>query len=92
MLTDAGLANLKGLTNLSKLSLVRTQVTDAGVKVLDPKICFGKPIVEKAGIATAILAGAFHANSHDAGVVADWYGVQQTQVLAAVDFERSLVA
>jgi uncharacterized protein (DUF433 family) len=60
--------------------------------VLDPAICLGKPIVEKVGVATGILAAAFHANGRDAGIVADWYGVQQTDVLAAVSFEQSLVA
>ena len=60
--------------------------------VLDPLICLGKPIVEKPGIATAILAASFQANNQDAGVVADWYGVQQSQVLGAVEFERSLAA
>jgi uncharacterized protein (DUF433 family) len=60
--------------------------------VLDPMICLGKPIVERVGIATGILAAAFQANNQDAGVVADWYGVQARDVLAAVNFERSLVA
>jgi hypothetical protein len=41
--------------------------------VLDPNICQGKPVVEKAGIATAILASSFQVNGEDAGVVADWY-------------------
>jgi uncharacterized protein (DUF433 family) len=60
--------------------------------VLDPNICLGKPVVEKAGIATAILASSFQANGEGAGVVADRYGVQQSHVLAAVEFERSLAA
>ena len=60
--------------------------------VLDPLICLGKPIVEKPGIATAILAASFQANNQDAGVVADWYGVQQSQVCSAVESERSLAA
>ncbi len=73
-------------TRLAKKWFVTDQV------VLDPMICLGKPIVEKAGIATAILAASFQANDQDAGIVADWYGVQQGQVLAAVEFERSLAA
>ena len=60
--------------------------------VLDPNICLGKPFVENAGIATAILAASFQANGEDAGVVADWYRVRQSHVLAAVEFERSLAA
>ena len=73
-------------TRLAKKWFITDQV------VLDPMICLGKPIIEKAGIATAILAASFQANEQDAGVVADWYGVQQSQVLAAVEFERSLAA
>ncbi len=73
-------------THLAKKWFVTDQV------VLDPNICLGKPVVAKAGIATAILASSFHANGEDAGVVADWYGVQQSHVLAAVEFERSLAA
>ena len=33
-ITDAGLAHLKGLTKLKRISLEETQVTDAGVKAL----------------------------------------------------------
>jgi uncharacterized protein (DUF433 family) len=60
--------------------------------VVDPAICLGKPIVSEVGIATAVLAAAFHANRRDAEVVADWYNIHSKHVLAAVEFERSLVA
>ena len=57
--------------------------------VLDPLICLGKPIVEEVGIATGILDAAFRANHNDAGIVADWYGVQERRVLAAVEFSEA---
>jgi uncharacterized protein (DUF433 family) len=60
--------------------------------VLDPMICLGKPIVEKVGVATGILAASFQANHQDSSVVAARYGVQRCHVLAAVEFEHSLVA
>jgi uncharacterized protein (DUF433 family) len=64
----------------------------ADLVVIDPTICFGKPIVEVVGIPTAILAAAYVANDQDAGVVADWYNVQKRYVMAAVDFEQRLAA
>src|SRR5439155_19374233 len=57
------------LTLLAK----KWRITD--MVVIDPGICFGKPIVEAAGIATAILAASFFANRQDADLVADWYNV-----------------
>jgi uncharacterized protein (DUF433 family) len=64
----------------------------ADMVVIDPAICLGKPIIGEVGIATSILAGAYHANKNDAEVVADWYNIHSKHVIAAVDFERSLVA
>ncbi len=55
--------------------------------VLDPAICFGKPIVQAVGKPTAVLAAAWKANKEDAELVADWYGVKVDHVLAAVRFE-----
>jgi uncharacterized protein (DUF433 family) len=60
--------------------------------VLDPAICFGKPVVEPAGIPTAILAAAYFANGKDAEAVGDWYNVAPDYVLAAVEFERNMAA
>jgi uncharacterized protein (DUF433 family) len=64
----------------------------ANMVVIDPQINFGKPIVEEIGISTAILAGAYEANCQDAESVASWYRIHSKHVLAAVEFERSLVA
>ncbi len=60
--------------------------------VIDPGICLGKPIIEGIGIATAVLAASYEANGRDAELVADWFRVHPTHVLAAVDFERTLAA
>jgi uncharacterized protein (DUF433 family) len=60
--------------------------------VIDPAICFGKPIVEPVGITTAVLATAYHANGGDAELVADWYDVHSSHILAAVQFEKTIAA
>jgi uncharacterized protein (DUF433 family) len=60
--------------------------------VVDPAICFGRPVVEAAGVATTILAAAYQANDRDADLVADWYNVHPGHVLAAVQFETSMAA
>ena len=60
--------------------------------VIDPELCLGKPTVREIGMATAVLAAAFTANEEDAEIVADWYGISPSHVLAAVDFKARLVA
>jgi uncharacterized protein (DUF433 family) len=60
--------------------------------VIDPKIRFGKPVVEGTGIATSVLRDSFFANGEDAGFVARWFGIKPGQVQAAVDFENDLAA
>lgn len=60
--------------------------------VIDPSICFGKPIVEAVSIPTAILASAYRANDQDEELVGEWYNVHPKYVLAAVAFEDSMAA
>lgn len=60
--------------------------------VLDPQICFGSPIIDLAGIPTSILARAYDANGKDAATVAQWYGVDESAVLAATEFESRFAA
>ena len=60
--------------------------------VIDPSICFGKPIVSEVGMATSILATAYDANGKNAEVVAGWYDIHAKHVIAAVDFEQSFAA
>jgi uncharacterized protein (DUF433 family) len=64
----------------------------ADLVVIDPAICFGKPMIEGVGINTAVLAACYEANDHDAELVADWFKVHSKHVIAAVDFERKLAA
>jgi uncharacterized protein (DUF433 family) len=64
----------------------------ADLIVIDPAICFGKSVVEGTGIATSILAASYEANDQDAELVADWFRVHPKHVIAALEFERSLVA
>ena len=60
--------------------------------VIDPAICFGKPIIEAAGITTRVLAAAYRANDGETAVVARWYDVEEKHVLAAVEFEDRVAA
>jgi uncharacterized protein (DUF433 family) len=60
--------------------------------LVDPTVCFGKPIVEDVGIATNVLASAYYANNENAELVADWFNVHQKHVLAAVQFEACRAA
>lgn len=64
----------------------------ARMVVIDPRICFGKPIVEEYSIPTAVLADAYQANDQDAERVADWFNVNAEHVLAAVEFESNMAA
>lgn len=64
----------------------------ARLVVIDPRISFGKPIVEEYSIPTAVLADAYQANDQDAERVADWFNVNAEHVLAAVEFESNMAA
>jgi uncharacterized protein (DUF433 family) len=64
----------------------------ARLVVIDPRICFGKPIVEAYSIPTTVLADAYQANGQDAERVADWFNVNAEHVLAAVEFESNMAA
>ena len=60
--------------------------------VLDPRICFGSPVVSEENIPTYILNAEYHANKKDVDKVATWYKVRPETVLAAVSFESRLAA
>jgi uncharacterized protein (DUF433 family) len=55
--------------------------------VLDPRVCFGQPIVEPVGITTYVLTAFYLANGRNAQKVANWYEIEEEHVLAAVEFE-----
>ena len=60
--------------------------------VIDPQRAFGRPIINSAGVPTAVLAAAYQAEGQDADVVAHWYDLPKAAVLKAVAFERRLAA
>ncbi len=60
--------------------------------VLNPKLHFGRPVVDTACLPTSLLAAAYKANGRDAECVADWHGTTVAQVAAAVHFEQQFQA
>jgi uncharacterized protein (DUF433 family) len=75
-----------------KVSLLARRWRITPKVVIDPEICFGAPVIEAAGIPTAILAAAYEANKHNAELVARWYNVRPQHILAAADFESTRAA
>lgn len=73
-----------------KLLAVRWHI--AQEVVVDPAICFGKPILEEVSIPTVVLFDAYRANNNDAELVGRWYKVRAEQVDAAVRFEERMAA
>lgn len=59
----------------------------APLVVLNPRVCFGQPIVEPVGITTYVLAAFYLANGRNAKRVANWYEVEEKHVMAAVEYE-----
>ena len=57
-----------------------------GRVILDPKRSFGRPIMEKSGVPTDVLAAA-SCSWRDTEKVARWYEVEVDEVRAAVKFE-----
>lgn len=58
--------------------------------LIDPKLAFGHPVAERTGITTFVLANQYAANGENAAVVADLYGVGESDVLNAVRFEGAM--
>jgi uncharacterized protein (DUF433 family) len=59
----------------------------APLVVLDPTVCFGKPIIEPIGITTHVLAASYYANGQNAKAVASWFEIKEIHVRAAVEYE-----
>ena len=59
--------------------------------VLNPKRCFGQPIVAREGVPTNILARAYRAE-RSFSRVARWYDVSERAVRDAVEYETTLTA
>jgi uncharacterized protein (DUF433 family) len=60
--------------------------------VLDPRVCFGKPVVEAVSITTYALAASYFGHGQNAKAVADWYEIKEQYVMAAVEFEARFAA
>ncbi|MBI2421495.1 MAG: DUF433 domain-containing protein [Candidatus Hydrogenedentes bacterium] len=58
--------------------------------VIDPRVFFGKPVIEGSRISTYTLAREYIANGNDSDIVADLYDVSSLQVLSAFEFERDM--
>ena len=58
--------------------------------IIDPGRQRGKPVVESAGIPTAVLDAAYKANGNNAKTVAHWYGITREEVRLALAFERDI--
>ncbi|MCH8966383.1 MAG: hypothetical protein IID43_01775 [Planctomycetes bacterium] len=58
--------------------------------VIDPKISLGKPVVESTGKTTFVIANCYVANDKDAGLVAELFDVEESDVLNAFSFEQQL--
>lgn len=61
-----------------------------GRVVLDPRCSFGRAIVKRGMVPTAVLRNAWKSHDEDAAGVAAWYGVEAEDVRSAVAFEVSL--
>lgn len=59
---------------------------------IKPTVGFGKPVIENTGITTYVVANQFRANGRNAGLVARLFGISETDVLNAVQFEERLLA
>lgn len=57
--------------------------------VVDPKVAFGKPIVESKGVPSALIYSDY-LNFQDAAEVAEEYGLSEADTLAAIGFELEL--
>lgn len=64
---------------------------ESGV-VVDPLVGYGVPVIDGTGTSTTVLRRMWEMEGHNTRAVADWYGLPETEVEAAVQFEVSLAA
>ncbi|MEA2711172.1 MAG: hypothetical protein QOF78_3773 [Phycisphaerales bacterium] len=58
--------------------------------VMNPRLSFGKPVVQNTGVSTYIIARQYVANNKDAALVARLFKITEAGVLNAYQFENSL--
>jgi uncharacterized protein (DUF433 family) len=63
-----------------------------GLVLLDPLISFGQPVLTERRIPTYALWDQFVGENRDLEKVADWFGINTDEVLAAVRYEERLAA
>ncbi|MFN0010929.1 MAG: hypothetical protein ACKVS8_04710 [Phycisphaerales bacterium] len=61
-----------------------------GRVVIDPLVCFGKPVGSRSGVPVAILAS--HAARHGVPTTVRWYGVDSQEVQDALRFSERIAA
>jgi uncharacterized protein (DUF433 family) len=62
-----------------------------GGVVIDPRIAFGKPVVDRANVPTEVIRDQARA-ARNLEAVASWYGLTTKQVRNALDYEQQLAA
>ncbi len=78
---------LKHVQYSAKTSLAERWLIFKGV-VIDPEVGLGKPVLEKTGVPTNLLARAYLANGRDVDLAASLYNVTPGQVRTAIQFEQ----
>jgi uncharacterized protein (DUF433 family) len=58
--------------------------------LINPAINFGKPAIQSSGVSTLIVANQYKANKSDAALVARLWGISESGVINAVNFEKGL--
>jgi len=58
--------------------------------VINPRIGFGKPVIEGTGVSTLVVAKQYIANGKDASLVARLFRLKESGVINAFEFERDL--
>ena len=69
----------------SSCLVARWRIAD-GVEI-DPRIAFGQPVVNGAGVTTCVLANQVAANGGNAALVADLFDLPESSVMDAARFE-----
>jgi len=63
-----------------------------GLIVLDPFVSFGRPTITGKGIATLNIYDFYAAEGRDTKATSQWLGLNDDEVVAAVEFEEQLAA
>ena len=58
--------------------------------IVDPKIAFGQPVIEPAGVPTEAIHATWKAEGGSYPATAEWFGIGESLVQEAVEFELAL--